>query len=88
MARAIELVQERQRAIKNRAVRQGRPRALDLVKPPTIRERARPLRDGRNPSQLNDRPTDRHVRTLVLYGAVFMNDFQFLIDPPHSTEQL
>jgi hypothetical protein len=34
MARAIELVQERQRAIKNRAVRHGRPRALDLVKPP------------------------------------------------------
>ena len=51
MVRAIELVQERQRAIKNRAVRQGRPRALDLVKPPTIRERARPLRGGRNPSK-------------------------------------
>jgi len=51
MVRAIELVQERQRAIKNRAVRHGRPRALDLVKPPTIRERARPLRGGRNPSK-------------------------------------
>jgi hypothetical protein len=34
MVRAIELVQERQRAIKNRAVRHGRPRALELVKPP------------------------------------------------------
>jgi hypothetical protein len=51
MARAIEFVQERKRAIKNRAVRQGRPRALDLVKPPTLRERARPLRGGRNPSK-------------------------------------
>jgi hypothetical protein len=51
MARAIELVQERQRAIKNQAVRHGRPRALDLVKPPTLRERDRPLRGGRNPSK-------------------------------------
>jgi hypothetical protein len=66
MARAIELVQERKRAIKNRAVRHGRPRALDLVKPPTIRERARPLRGGRNPSKADLFATKSNANLLLI----------------------